>query len=97
MYYNTDMSLILAIYVDDIMVFYRDSNMLDKLKLALCSSLKMKDLGSAKTCLGIRINYTSSGITLDQSAYIEDVLHKFGMQDSKQTGTPCEVGQKLSK
>ncbi len=95
-YYSTDRCLILAVYVDDIMIFYSDAEQLEKLKSSLCSSFKMKDMGRAKSCLGIRLTYTDSGIALDQSNYINEILQNFGMQDSKPMGTPSDTSQKLS-
>ena len=56
----------------------------------------MKDLTPAKSCLGIRITFSEDGITLDQEAYIETVLARFNMQDSKATSTPMNTAIKLT-
>jgi hypothetical protein len=47
----------------------------------------MKDLGPAKGCLGIRITLGEGAVKLDQEAYIEEILKKFGMQECKPVGT----------
>lgn len=61
--------LIVAIYVDDVLVFYNDSDLADRLKDELCKQFSMKDLGEAKSVLGIRIsrNKQDGSIALDQS------------------------------
>lgn len=43
------------IYVDDFLIFWNDEPMLSDLKKFLMTNFKMKDLGIAEYCLGIRI------------------------------------------
>lgn len=52
----------------------------------------MKDIGTAKYCLGIAINQMD-----DQIHYIASVLKKFGMDECKATKTPSELNSKLTK
>lgn len=94
-YHTCDLKLIIAIYVDDFLIFYKDVNDLEKLKKDLCSSFKMKDMGEAKGCIGIRISQSSRGIALDQNTYIKDVLKRFGMDDCKPIGNPCATDKGL--
>lgn len=96
LYYDENMDLIIAIYVDDLLIFYRDEKILLKIKTSLSNDFKMKDMGQAKGCLGIRITQTEDSIKLDQSIYIIEVLKRFGMMDSKQSNNPSDVGTKLS-
>lgn len=56
----------------------------------------MKDLGTARSCLGMRINQHEHGIDLDQSTYIADVLKRFAMADCKPIGMPSDTSTKLS-
>lgn len=89
--------LFVAIYVDDLMLFSNDEDLKNEIKAKLNSLFRMKDLGPAKSCLGIRITRTEEGIGLDQEAYIESVLTRFMMQDSKPTATPMNTAVKLTK
>lgn len=96
-YFAEDKQLIVAIYVDDILIFWRDAAIRDKLKAALCDAFHMKDMGMAKQCIGLNITYDESGgIWLDQSKYIHDILARFGMSDCKPVKTPSDPNQKLS-
>lgn len=95
-FYTKSLDLLLAIWVDDIFIFWKDELILKKLKNSLSSTFKMKDMGQATNCVGIRITYTDDGICLDQSTYINDVLKRFGMEDCKPVSTPSDVNQKLS-
>ncbi|KAI9092932.1 hypothetical protein K1719_027455 [Acacia pycnantha] len=59
----------------------------------------MKDLGEATYTLGIRIYRDRSKklIGLSQSTYIDKILHRFNMQDSKRGYMPMSHGIHLSK
>lgn len=95
-YYNTDTTLILAIYVDDILIFWKNESVLNEIKNSLSNSFKMKDMGKAQGCIGIRIAQTNDGIELDQSKYINDILARFNMSEAKPISTPSDPAQKLS-
>ena len=51
----------------------------------------MKDLGPLKHFLGIDFECTEGKITMSQEEYINKILKKFDMIDSKPRGTPCEM------
>lgn len=60
------------------------------------TKFKIKNLGEAKHCLGLRINRDKSSITIDQEQYINDLLIKFNMIDCKTVCTPLEINVKLN-
>ena len=59
----------------------------------------MKNLGSTKQILGMRItrDRKNCNLTLSQGEYIEKVLDRFRMKNEKPVGTPLENHFKLSK
>ena len=85
-------------YVDDILLATNDIGMLHKTKRFLSKNFEMKDLGDASFVLGILIQRDRSrGILgLSQRNYIDKVLKRFGMQDSKPGDTPVAKGDKFS-
>lgn len=95
-FYNHNLDLMVAIYVDDILIFWRDNETLMKIKQSLSNTFKMKDMGLAKHCLNIRLNQGDGFIELDQSIYIKLILERFNMQDSKPVFTPQDTSVKLS-
>lgn len=95
-YYNEDSSLIVAIYVDDLLIFWRCNSKLIRLKDALNKAFKMKDMGKAKVCLNININQSKGKIELDQTSYIQKVLQRFNMENCNAISTPSDTNQKLS-
>lgn len=70
-----------------------------KLKCFLNSRFKMKDLGEAKFCLGLRItrDREKGKIFIDQQNYIEEILKRFNMANSNAVSTPADASLKLDK
>eukprot|EP00253_Pinus_taeda_P008798 PITA_08798 len=68
------------------------------LKTQLSSKFDMKDLGAANYILGIEIkrDREKRKLWLNQRKYVETILHRFNMQDSKLVKVPIPVGVKLS-
>ena len=56
---------------------------------------ELKDLGPLSYFLGIQISHTQHGISLTQSKYAFDVLHRFNMENSKAVKTPCCSSSRL--
>ena len=69
------------------------------MKKILMSEFDMKDLGPAKKILGIRIdrNQEDGSIFLGQKIYLEKVVEKFSMKDSKLTSQPFTSQFQLTK
>jgi hypothetical protein len=51
----------------------------------------MKDLGSLKKIIGIKVTDAEDKITIDQELYIEETLRKFRMEDCKPIATPMAI------
>lgn len=88
----------LLLYVDDMLSVAK--NMCDKqnLKILLSGEFDMKDLGAAKKILGMDIyrDKTQKRLFLSQKDYIQKILVRFGMVDSKPIITPLLEKEKLS-
>ena len=78
----------LILYVDDIIVIGNDSTQIHNLITALGQVFELKDLGPLNYFLGIQITKSTHGLTLTQTKYASDVLHRFHMENSKPTKTP---------
>lgn len=88
---------IIALYVDDIILFTNNKKEKPKIKQHLKTQFEMKDLGPAHQILGMRLCKQNGVFTLDQSDYIGRVLERFNMSDCKPASTPMETGLKLIK
>ena len=89
----------LILYVDDILLIGNDIEFLDSIKGYLNKSFSMKDLSEAANILGIKIYRDRSRrlIGLSQSTYLDKVLKKFKMDQSKKGFLPMLQGVKLSQ
>jgi hypothetical protein len=85
--------------VDDILLIKNDIPMMEAVKLSLRKSFSIKDLGEAAYILGIKIyrDISKRLIGLIQQAYIDKILNRFNMQDSKKGFLPMSYGITLSK
>lgn len=92
LYYNrTEKTLIIcALYIDDIIIFFNNTEEKDRVKKALFEKYKMKDLGKLSHCLGLKIDQDGQKITVSQTHLIEDILKRFGMADCRPFSRPMD-------
>ena len=85
--------------MDDILLIGNDILLMEDVKASLRKSFSMKDLGEAAYILGIKIYRDRSKrlIGLSQSMYLDKVLNRFNMNDSKKGFIPMSHGVTLSK
>ena len=90
--------IIIAIYVDDTILCSNDITVLISMKKQLSTRFEMDDRGEVHFILGMKIsrNREKGILSIDQRAYLEAVLRKFGMQDCKPTYTPVDSGAKFT-
>ena len=89
----------LILYVDDILLIRNDVGVLSNVKEWLSKQFQMKDLGEASYVLGIQIirDRKNRLLALSQASYIDKVLTRFSMQNSKKGLLPSRHGVVLSK
>ena len=91
--------IFLVLYVDDILLIGNDVSVLQFVKILLSKNFSMKDLGEARYILGIKIYRDRSKrlLSLSQSTYIDKMLKRFSMEQSKRGCGPMSIGVSLSK
>lgn len=91
--------ILIAIYVDDLMIFTNSGEMQSTLKTVLMTQFKMKDLGIAKHCIGLHLmrNEKTGAYSINQSTYIKNMLERFGMWSCNPVSTPVDINVKLTK
>ena len=87
--------ILLAIYVDDIVIIRSDKLEISKLKTFFQTKFQTKDLGVLKYFLGIEIAQGKKGIFLSQRKYVLDLLSETGMIGYKPCDTPMILNSKL--
>ncbi|CAL0331319.1 unnamed protein product [Lupinus luteus] len=98
-YYKSenDIYTILCLYVDDLLIFGSNINVVNNVKSSLCNNFDMKDLGETDVIIGIKITRSKEGIFLDQSHYMEKIVKKYKYFDCKPASTPYDPSVKLFK
>jgi hypothetical protein len=87
--YGGGESVMLCLYVDDILIFVSNLNVIEEVTNLLSSNFEMKDLGEADVILNIKlVREGDGGVTLLQSHYVENVLSRFGFSDCDPAPTP---------
>ncbi|GJQ68312.1 hypothetical protein Trydic_g16907 [Trypoxylus dichotomus] len=93
---NKDVTLI-AIYVDDVLIFSKDTKTVEGIVRTMSKEFELKELGEAQSCVGIEFNIKDEEISLLQKGYIKDVLERFGMIDCKPVSTPLNLNDRVMK
>jgi hypothetical protein len=82
--------VVLCLYVDEILIFGININMINDVKSFLSQHFDMKDLGGEDVILNIKLIKDESGITLKQSHYVENILSHLGYSNYKPSPTPYD-------
>ena len=88
--YEDGRIIIIALYVDDLLLAGNDLSAIAWIKGELSRRFEMKDLGEAKIILGLEItrDRSSHKLWLSQTKYATSVLERFGMRDCRPVATP---------
>ncbi|CAH9139832.1 unnamed protein product [Cuscuta epithymum] len=89
--------VIICLYVDDMLIFGTNEDVVTKTKHFLSSHFEMKDLGKADLILGVKLTRTENGFSMCQSHYIEKLLKKFNYFDVTPVRTPYDPSTSLKK
>ena len=89
----------LILYVDDILLMGNEISLMEQTKNSLKTLFSMKDMGEAQYILGIKICRDRSRklIGLSQHVYIDKILERFRMENSKKGNVPMRVSVQLSR
>ena len=89
----------IGVYVDNIVLAGQNSERIRKVKESLSQKFDIKDMGKLHYFLGMQVmqDQKTGDIWIGQPKYTENLLRKFGMQDSKPVSTPADASQILIK
>ena len=92
---GTSFTLVL-VYVDDLLVAGNHLSVISKLKSFLAQTFKIKDLGTLKYFLGLKVAHSPAGIFLKQRNYAFDILIDSGHLGARSTHFPMEQNLKFN-
>nr|GEV78412.1 ribonuclease H-like domain, reverse transcriptase, RNA-dependent DNA polymerase [Tanacetum cinerariifolium]GEX67949.1 ribonuclease H-like domain, reverse transcriptase, RNA-dependent DNA polymerase [Tanacetum cinerariifolium]GEX96225.1 ribonuclease H-like domain, reverse transcriptase, RNA-dependent DNA polymerase [Tanacetum cinerariifolium] len=91
------LTLLIGVYVDDIIITGTPKKEIDKLKAQMEEKFEMSDLGLLAYYLGIEVTQTDGDILIKQSAYASIILKEARMLDCNETLIPMDSGTRLTK
>ena len=96
---TTSTILIVAIWVDDLMIFTNNEKDKYYLKTELPKKIQMVDLGESKNVLGFKFtrDRKSKKLWISKESYLNQILDKFNMTNCHPASTPSAPGEKLKK
>ena len=88
---------IITVWVDDLLLFTDEPNVMDKLKKEIQTLFEVSDLGSPQKIVGIEIDRdrVKGRLKISQAQYIENLLAKYNMTDCKPVSTPMDLSADL--
>jgi Reverse transcriptase (RNA-dependent DNA polymerase) len=95
--HHNSQTVIILIYVDDIIITGSHQPYLFDIISKLQTHFAIKDLGDLHYFLGIEVTKTDTGLHLSQHKYVQDILHRALMHESKPFSSPMAPNLQLSK
>ncbi|CAN1266351.1 Retrovirus-related Pol polyprotein from transposon RE2 [Linum perenne] len=87
-YATTDSPLYVLVYVDDIIITGASEERVKNIISKLAARFQLKDLGPLHYFLGIQVRRREAGMHLSQPKYIEELIAKANLSESKPVATP---------
>ncbi|KAI3746516.1 hypothetical protein L6452_08950 [Arctium lappa] len=87
--------ILIQIYVDDIIFGSTNPKYCKNFSNLMVSRFQMSMMGEMNFFLGLQVKQLSTGIFINQSKYILDILRKYKMENHKSIGTPMAPGTKI--
>jgi len=90
--------MLVLVYIDDMVVAGKSIKKVQGFKTALSCEFEISDLEELKYILGIQImrNCEVHTISMNQTAYIHQILVRFGMSECTPISTPLAIKHNLS-
>nr|GEY11646.1 retrovirus-related Pol polyprotein from transposon TNT 1-94 [Tanacetum cinerariifolium] len=92
--FNDDI-LVVHVYVDDIIFGSTDPRYATLFSDLMKSRFEMSMMGEMTFFLGLQVNQSPSGIFINQSNYVNEILKKYGLNTCDIIGTPMDIKDKL--
>nr|GEU88259.1 putative ribonuclease H-like domain-containing protein [Tanacetum cinerariifolium] len=87
--------LVVQVYVDDIIFGSTDPRHATLFSDLMKSHFEMSMMGEMTFFSGLQVNQSPSGIFINQSKYVHEILKKYGLNTCDIIGTPMDIKDKL--
>lgn len=90
-------NLIVAVYVDDLLVTGSDVSMIESFKKQMSQKFEMTDMGKLSYYLGVEVEQSKGCIKLKQTGYAKKIIEKAGLKDCNPTKYPMDPKEQIDK
>jgi 3D (Asp-Asp-Asp) domain-containing protein len=99
LFVSVDRKMLVGLYVDDMLILSKDPKAVEEVVQRIGVRWKIKDLGEVSVILGIRVTRDRKErvLHLDQEAYIDKVVKRFGLEQAHPLSTPANDRTALLK
>nr|GFA39815.1 uncharacterized mitochondrial protein AtMg00810-like [Tanacetum cinerariifolium] len=87
--------LVVQVYIDDIIFGSTDPRYATLFSDLVKSRFEMSMMGEMAFFFGLQVNQSPSGIFINQSKYVHEILKKYGLNTCDSIGTPMDIKDKL--
>lgn len=95
--YSYNQDALIAVYVDDLAVFAKNQETLDKIESKLKGIFEVKNLGTITYFLGVEMKYDNDSVILSQKKYATSILENFRMDECAPVATPLDPSLPMFK
>lgn len=88
--------IVLLIYVDDVIITGKSTDIISRVKNFIHDKFQIKDLGQLHYFLGIEVPRSANGLFLNQRKYALDLISETGLTACKPSSTPMDPKHKLT-
>ena len=94
-----DRSLIIGLYVDDMLIMSKDAGAVNRAVQHIKKRWAIKNLGEVNHILGLRVirDRANRSVSLDQTAYIDRMIERFGLSGANPCPSPAADRNALEK
>nr|GEV94980.1 hypothetical protein [Tanacetum cinerariifolium] len=90
-------TLLVQIYVDDIIIGSRNKELCTAFEKLIKDKFQMSYMGELTFFLGLKVTQKEDGIFINQDKYVKEILKKFNYSDVKSASTPVDLEKHLVK
>ena len=90
--------IIVLVHVDDCTIIATSMHLIENFKVAITKHVEISDLGELHWILGIEVRHERENKRnfLSQRAYLNSILHRYGLDELKPVSSPMETSIKLT-
>lgn len=93
-YHTTDVTAILLVYMDDVLLAANNDGFISQLIAQLGHEFAIKDLGGLHYFLGVELKFFPRGVFLTEHKYTQDLLKRTQMLEGTSNATPMAIKEK---